>query len=272
MNMLTQKIEELKFVTGNTDIQNGGTPSGVTAASAIVALKEDSGRSSKDSTKAAYRAYSKIVTKVIERIRQFYDIQRQFRITGNNGEEQFVSYDNSGIRPIPMPGGMGMEDGFRLPAFDIDVRAQRENAYTKMSQNEMALQFYNSGMFNPQMTDQVVMCMDMMEFKGKDELIQKLKQNGGMQEALMQVGQIALELAEKYDPAYADKLAMTLQGIAGDQMAMAVMQSRSAGRGVPAQESETAKATDAIKQGTPAGENPIVSRARERSETASRPD
>lgn len=36
---LQQKIEELKFVTGNVDINNGGTPSGVTAASAIAALK-----------------------------------------------------------------------------------------------------------------------------------------------------------------------------------------------------------------------------------------
>ena len=28
-----QKIDELKFITGNTDVQNGNTPSGVTAAS-----------------------------------------------------------------------------------------------------------------------------------------------------------------------------------------------------------------------------------------------
>ena len=89
-NMLQQKIDEIKFITGNTDINNGGVPAGVTAASAIAALKEDSGRSSKDSTKASYRAYRKVVLMVIERIRQFYDIPRQFRILGQYGEQEFT--------------------------------------------------------------------------------------------------------------------------------------------------------------------------------------
>lgn len=271
MNMLQQKIDELKFVTGNTDINNGGTPSGVTAASAIAALKEDSGRSSKDSTKSAYRAYAKIVTKVIERIRQFYDIPRQFRILGDRSQEEFVSYSNKGIVPQEMPAAFSMEKNYRLPVFDIEVRAQRENAYTKMSQNELALQFYNSGMFNPQMTDQVLACLDMMEFKGKDEIQQKVKQNGTMQEALMQVGQIALQLAsDAGEMEITEKLAAILQGIAGDQMAMAAMQSR--GRATQPGSSAATRANDAQKKAGDANENAIVRKARERSEQASRPD
>lgn len=84
--MLQQKISEIKWVTGNTDVENGATPSGVTAASAIAALKEDSGRSSKDASRGTYRAFSRIVTMIIERIRQFYDMPRQFRIVGKRGE------------------------------------------------------------------------------------------------------------------------------------------------------------------------------------------
>lgn len=120
---LTQKIEELKFVTGNTDINNGGTPTGVTAASAIAALKEDSGRSSKDSNKSSYRAYSKLVTMVIERIRQFYDLPRQFRIIGRRGQEQFVTYSNEKIQAQSQGIDFGLDMGYRLPVFDIDVRA-----------------------------------------------------------------------------------------------------------------------------------------------------
>lgn len=270
LNMLQQKIDELKFVTGNTDVNNGGTPSGVTAASAIAALKEDSGRSSKDSTKASYRSYTKIVTMVLERIRQFYDIQRQFRILGKYGEEQFTTYDNSGIRPQPVEGGLGLEAGYRLPVFDIEVRAQRENAYTKMSQNELALQFFNSGMFNPQLSDQVLMCLDMMEFKGKEELTQKVQQQGTMQEALVKVGQIAIALAGQYQPEIVPQLGATLQGVIGEQQmgAMAAGQ----GGGINIQRSPAVRGSDAIQGGTSANENTLVRNARERAANATRPN
>ena len=219
-NMLAQKIDELKWITGNLDVNNGGVPSGVTAASAIAALKEDSGRSSKDSTKAAYRAYRKIVIKVIERIRQFYDIPRQFRITGDDGTYTFMSYDNSGLKPqvIPnalpgLPEGQQQEPGMRMPVFDIKIRAQRENAYTKMSQNELALQFYGNGMLNPQMTDQALIALSMMDFHGKDELVKKIQAQGTMQQMLAQVGQIALALAQKYQPQLTQQIAMLMQGM-----------------------------------------------------------
>ena len=270
LNMLERKIDELKFVTGNNDVNNGGTPAGVTAASAIAALKEDAGRSSKDSTRAAYRAYSKIVDMVIERIRQFYDMPRQFRILGPSGEENFTSYDNSGIVPQPMMSGLGMEESYRMPVFDIEVRAQRENAYTKMSQNELALQFYQSGMFNPQMSDQVMMCLDMMEFKGKDEIMQKVQRNGTMQEALMQVGEIALALAEKYQPELLDRLAPVLQGIAADQGGGS-MQRMGARKGGEGMSQALGNSSDAARKAADPNENSMVRRARERAENASRP-
>ena len=62
----------------------------------------------------------------------------------------------------------GQDGGFRLPVFDIKVTAQKKNVYTKVSQNELALQFFQLGFFNPQMTDQTLMCLEMMDFDGKD--------------------------------------------------------------------------------------------------------
>lgn len=270
LNMYQAKIEELKFITGNTDVNNGGAPAGVTAASAIAALKEDSGRSSKDSTKAAYRAYRKIVTMVIERIRQFYDIPRYFRITGESGVEQFMQFSNEGLKEQPMMNGLGLQKGYRLPVFDIDVRAQRENAYTKMSQNELALQFFNLGFFNPTSTDQVLMCLEMMDFKGKDEIQQKIRENGTMADALTQVGNIALELAQRYQPEVADQLAMTLQGIAG-----MIGAGSPAGPGAEQQIKKPTAATksnDALANANDAKEHPIVRTAKERAASAARPD
>ena len=64
--------------------------------------------------------------------------------------------------------------GMRLPVFDIKVNPQKASPYSKMAQNELALQFYQAGFFSPQMADQALMAMSMMEFEGKDELLRKI--------------------------------------------------------------------------------------------------
>ena len=197
LSFFGQKIDELKFITGNTDVQNGSVAAGVTAASAIAALQEYSGRSSKDSTRSAYRAYSRLVTMVIERIRQFYDMPRQFRIIGPRGEEKFMTYSNAGIVPQYQGMDFGVDMGYRLPAFDIDVKAQRMTGYTRAAQNELALQLLQAGIFNPQAIDQSMLCLDMMDFKEKDELQQKLSEMGGMQQQLQQLYQIAITQAQQ---------------------------------------------------------------------------
>ena len=206
------KVNELRETSGNTETATGSTSQGVTAASAIAALQEASGKGSRDSTKTSYRAYSQVVTLVIELIRQFYDVPRQFRITGSLGEEQFVQYGNAGLRgqPLGMLGGQDM--GMRLPVFDIEVKAQKAAAYTKMSQNELALQFYSLGFFNPAQADTSLMCLDMMEFDGKDTLMQKIAQMGGMYQQLIMYQQMALTLAQKYEPNLAAGLMTAITG------------------------------------------------------------
>ena len=55
VTMLQNKIEELKETTGNRDISNGGTTSGVTAAAALAALQETGSKLSSDSNKSSFR-------------------------------------------------------------------------------------------------------------------------------------------------------------------------------------------------------------------------
>ena len=265
LNVLQLKVDELKFVTGNADVNNGGAPAGVTAASAIAALKEDAGRSSKDSNKAAYRAYAQIVTMVIERIRQFYDMPRRFRITGARGEEQFVSYSNARLMPQHQGYEFGQDMGYRLPAFDLEIRAQRETSYTKAAQNELAIQLYNLGVFNPQMADQAVMLLDMMDFRGKEELQQKIQQMGTMATALQQIAQIAaqmaMQLGDQQSAMMIQQIAMTAGG-GGGMQALPGMQM---GQGFKMPEA------DATKGNPEAEKHPFVERAEQRSEEATRP-
>lgn len=210
MTMIDSKIGELKETSGNTDSSNGITQNSSQAASAIAALQEASGKVSRASTMSAYRAFNKIVNQIIELIRQFYELPRQFRITGEMGDEQFMSFDNRMMQPQAQGMDFGMDMGFRLPVFDVKVSAQSKNAYSKNSQNELALALYGQGVFNPQMSDQALMLLDMMDFDGKDELMQKVSQNGTLLQQMAMYQQIALQLASQVDPMMAEQLA---QGI-----------------------------------------------------------
>lgn len=191
VTVINNKIDELKETTGNRDISTGGTTSGVTAASAIAAMQEASSKLSRDSNKASYRVFRQICLLCIELIRQFYDLPRCFRIMGNNGVARFVQYSNAGIVPQMQGMDFGMDMGMRIPLFDIEVTAQKQSPYSKMAQNELALQFYNAGFFNPQMADQALACLDMMDFDRKEFIMQKISENGGMLKQMMMLAQMA---------------------------------------------------------------------------------
>ena len=213
--VLDRTIQELRETSGNTETSTGNISSGVTAASAIAALQEASGKGSKDSTQTSYRAYSQIVDLCIELIRQFYNLPRQFRIVGEYGMQQFESYTNAGIVPQDQGNDFGQDMGLRLPVFDIKVSAQKKNVYTKVSQNELALQFFQHGFFNPQMTDQTLMCLEIMDFDGKDGIMQKVAQMGTMYQKLMQYMQIALTLAQAIDPSTAQMISQDIMQTMG---------------------------------------------------------
>ena len=213
---IMNKVDELKEVTGNRDISTGGTSSGVTAASAIAAMQEAGSKLSRDSSKASYRAFRKVCTMVIELIRQFYDVPRCFRIMGENGVARYVEYSNAGIIPQFQGIEMSVDMGYRTPLFDIEITAQKQSPYSKMSQNELALQFYQAGFFNPQMADQALACLDMMDFDRKQFIMQKISQNGGMYQQMLMMQQQMLQLAQMVDQArgtnIADQIAAGITG------------------------------------------------------------
>ncbi|MBR5948254.1 MAG: hypothetical protein IKZ82_06345 [Clostridia bacterium] len=256
VSVMENTVQELRETSGNTESAQGIASSGVTAASAIAALQEASGKGSRDSTKASYRAFTKIVNMCVELIRQFYDMPRQFRIVGQMGMQKFVSYSNAGLQPQYQGNDFGVDLGFRTPVFDIKISAQKKNVYTKVSQNELALQFFQLGFFNPQLTDQALACLEMMDFDQKDDISQRIAANGTMMDQLLQWQQMALTLAQKYEPAMADGLAQSiLQG---------------AGQPVPS----AAPAEDLTQMPAQEGAQEItrVQNARRQSQEASQPD
>lgn len=210
VTVINNKIDELKETTGNRDISTGGTTSGVTAASAIAAMQEAGSKLSRDNNKASYRAFRKLCLMVIELIRQFYDLPRCFRIMGENGAARFVQYSNAGIQPQMQGNDFGMDLGYRLPLFDIEITAQKQSPYSKMSQNELALQFFSAGFFNPQIADQALACLDMMDFDRKHFIMQRIAQNGGMYQQMMAMQQQMVMLAQMVDQARGSNIAEQL--------------------------------------------------------------
>ena len=218
VTVINNKVDELKEVTGNRDISTGGTTSGVTAASAIAAMQEAGSKLSRDNNKASYRAFRKVCLMVIELIRQFYDIPRCFRIMGENGSARFVQYSNAGISPQFQGVEMGVDMGYRVPLFDIEITAQKQSPYSKMSQNELALQFFGQGFFNPQVADQALACLDMMDFDRKQFVMQKIAQNGGMYQQMLMMQQQMLMMAQALDQVKGTNMAEQIAaGITGGQ-------------------------------------------------------
>lgn len=179
------KINEIKETTANRDVSTGGTTSGVTAARAISALIETGSKVSRMAIKGTYDAFENIIYLIIERMRQFYDLPRYVRITGDDGTDDFDTYDNSNLKLQERQTLQG-DTAQYLPEFDIEVAAQKASPYSKAAQNELALQLYSAGFFNPQNTDQSLACLNIMDFDHKSDVINQIKKNGTLLDALQQ--------------------------------------------------------------------------------------
>jgi len=111
-----------------------------------------------------------VVELCIELIRQFYDLPRQFRILGTGGAVEYLSYQNTALKPQEQGGVFGC----RVPVFDIRVSAQRHNAYTRASQNELALRLYGLGFFQEENREVALRCLELMDFEGRQRLMRQL--------------------------------------------------------------------------------------------------
>lgn len=202
LEFIQSKIDELKQVTSNQDVNNGTAPSGITAASAIAALQETSGKDSRFINRSFYNSYSLILNQVLELIRQFYDVPRFFRIIPDQSTglaEDFIQYDNTKLKGVPQQTADGSFEGFRIPEFDIEVTAEKANPYRKMEQNELAISFFKLGFFNPQMVDQALATLNMMDFPHKQDVIDTVERNGTLAELMMMYQQLAISMAQKYE-------------------------------------------------------------------------
>lgn len=217
-------VQEMRETTGNTETSTGNSGSGVTAASAIAALQEASGKISRAAISASYARFVEVVKQTIELIRQFYTVPRYVRITGEDGQMNFATLSAADMSP-----------GGHKATFDISVKATRLRSFDRVAHNEMALQFYGLGFFDPARAEQALMCIDMMDFPGKETLVRKIAAQAQMHQKMIYYMQTALALAQRVDPAMAEVIGRDIMQTLGQEAggAMVAKPSKLAG-GEPA--------------------------------------
>ena len=244
--ILNNKIAEMKETAGNRDVANGGTASGVTAGTAIAALQESSGKLSRNMIDDGYEAFADVVTLCIELIRQFYQLPRQFRLLGAMGTEEFISYDCSGLQPKAMDDGVSVS--YRVPEFDLEIGAEQESPYRTAEHNQLALQLFQLGFFREDLADQALRCLELMEFKNKDQLVRLIA--GGRTQAaeIAALRQQALQLAQVVDEAKGTRLAPALAAeYAGSSPASAVAGTAPQPKNVSAMERSRKQSREAVQ-------------------------
>jgi hypothetical protein len=186
INVLQSKIDEMKETSANRDFNNGSTASGVTAAAAIAALQESGSKISRDMLQASYRAYKRICEMVVEVIRQFYDETREFRITGEDGGYKFEQFSNAGIKDQVTIQALTGRQMARRPVFDLKIKPQKRSPFSIEAQYERAKELYGLGFFAPERAQESLTALSMMDFEGKDKIVQQVQQGQTMYNLLQQ--------------------------------------------------------------------------------------
>ena len=87
----------------------------------------------------------------------------------------------------------------RLPVFDIKVSPQKSSPFSTVAQNERAKDLYSMGFFRPDMADQALAALEMMQFDDIDKVRRTIRQNGTMYQQMQQMMQLAMAMAQQLD-------------------------------------------------------------------------
>ena len=212
------KVDELKETSGNRDFSQGGTTQGVTAASAIAALQEAGSKLSRDMIKSSYRNFAQVNYLCIELMRQFYQESRWFRVVGKLGEMKFMQFSGRQIAAKQQGNDFGMDMGYRVPVFDIKVTSQKSSPFSTVAQNERAKELYGLGFFRPDLADQALAALEMMQFEGIEAVRERISQNQTLYQQVQQMTQLLLAMASELDAIKGTNYTAQVAQMAGIQM------------------------------------------------------
>lgn len=199
IKLKSAKVDELKETTFNRNVLQGGSEGGITAAAAIAALQEAGSKGVRDIVSSSYRAFVRLVYLVIECVRQFYDAERYFRVLGEEGY-RYVSFSGARIREKSLgtsPAGFPLS---RVPVFDIDVKAEKQDSYTRVSSNDNLKELYRLGVFEPEHREAAITLLECMDFPGVKKLVARLKNGETVSASSAAPATVKSKGKKEYDP------------------------------------------------------------------------
>ena len=161
--------QSIKEESGSNDFSRGTTYGGVTAASAIAALQEASGKRSRMTARLIHGAFEQAVRQELEVEREYCAFSRTVRLKGKKETMAFTYKDMYALSPL----------NNALPIeFMITVKAQRENRFTVAAHNETILSLVKLNMLAPDAA------LELMLFDGKEQALSLMKErNEALSEA-----------------------------------------------------------------------------------------
>lgn len=150
--------EAIKEESGANDFSRGRVNSGVTAASAIAALREAASKRSRMVARAVHGAFAEAVRLEIETEREYSVFTRRVALT-QNGATRLAGFSGDMLNYVSAYSNT-------LPLeFAVTVKAQKESAFSTASHNETVLRLVETGMLPPDAG------LKLMKFDGKEEAI-----------------------------------------------------------------------------------------------------
>ena len=147
--------------SGANDFSRGNTASGVTAASAIAALQEASGKRSRMIKDQLHESYKEAVRMEIEFEREYSVLPRHVLIM-RNGEEIPMTFDSAMLSRVS-------ETGVEVPIeFFISIKVETQRQWQTQTQNELMIQLLQMGIFDP------AMLVENMIFEGKQGILKQM--------------------------------------------------------------------------------------------------
>lgn len=166
--MVTQMMlnlqNDLKMDSGQNNFQRGETAGGVTAASAISALQEAGGKTTRLRTAILNQDFKGIVEQILWLMSQFYTDERKKLITGKDGKPREVNFNSKylfGDNEVP-------------PPYTVQIQVQRRNPLRIQAQNELFLQAYSMAAQAQQLFPLSAL-FEVMQVDGKDRIMPVLK-------------------------------------------------------------------------------------------------
>lgn len=131
-------------------------------------------------------------------MRQFYTTDRYFRITGQDGNAAYTTFNAGMIADKRLPEAYPGQDAVegiasKRPVFDIKIEPEKRSPYQQLSQNTFAMELYNAGFFNPENAQASLAALDTMEFEGKDKVRANVEQG---QTLMTVIQQLQMQIAQ----------------------------------------------------------------------------